>query len=187
MAGTLPPELAEVSFAERSKISAPLYKTRAQISRHLQTFRDRLSDRTLRAFGIPLRTTEVDIEIQEPANPDIGIGRVFDRSWELLTPIVPVFLIKAIVKRHFSRKIPYIIYMNISRLASQWEASINSALLRMQKEAERRLDELIATVERLIETGREDRAPVIRHDLQRIASAQRTVSILEETTLRRSH
>ncbi len=139
------------------------------------------------AFGIPLRITEVDIEIQEPANPDIGIGRVFDHSWELLSPVVPVFLIKATAKRHFSRKIPYIIYMNISRLASQWEGSINGALLRLEKEAERRLDELIATVDRLIETGREDRALLIRHDLQRIASAQLTVSILEETTLRRGH
>ncbi|HSR07677.1 MAG TPA: hypothetical protein VLM42_11035 [Bryobacteraceae bacterium] len=101
---------------------------------------------------------------------------MFDRSWELLSPAVPVFLIKAIVKRHFSRKISYIVYMNISRLASQWEASINSALLRLEKEAQRRLDELIATVERLIETGREDRAPAIRQDLQRIASAQRAIS-----------
>ncbi len=176
LARTLATELIEVSLAERSSIAVPLNKTRAQISRHLQTFRDRLSDRTMRAFGIPLKTTEVDIEMQEPANPDIGIGRVFDRSWELLSPVVPVFLIKPIVKRHFSRKIPYIVYMNLSRLASQWESSINSALLKLENEAERRLDELLATVERLIETGREDRAAVIQHDLRRIVSAQRAVS-----------
>jgi hypothetical protein len=79
------------------------------------------------------------------------------------------------VKRHFSRKIPYIVYMNLSRLASQWEESINSALLRLGKEAERRLDELIVTVERLIETGRGDRVPVIRHGLDRIESARSAV------------
>ena len=180
--GVVPAELAAVSLLERAKIVAPLYQTRTQISRHLQTFRDRLSDRTMRAFGIPLRTMEVDIEIEEPANPDIGIGRVFDRSWELLSPIVPVFLIRSIVKRHFSGKIPYIVYMNLSRLASQWEDSINRALLRLEKEAARRIDELIATVEHLIETGRGDRAAVIRHDLERIESARSTVSGVKETT-----
>ena len=182
LARTLPAELARVSLTERAKIVTPLHKARGQISRHLQVFRDRLSDRTMRGFGIPLRTTEVDTEIQEPASPDIGIGRVFDRSWELLSPVIPVFLIKSIVKRHFSGKIPYIVYMNLSRLASQWEDSINSALLRLEREAERRLDDLIVTVERLIETGRGDRAPVIRRDLNRIESARSAIAGLKETT-----
>ena len=179
LARTLATELIKVSLAERARIVAPLHKTCRQISRHLQHFRDRLSDRTLRAFGVPLRTTEVDIEMQEPANPDIRIGRVFDRNWELLSPVVPVPLIKSMVKRHFSRKIPYLVYVNLSRLASQWEESINSALLEVEKEAECRLDELIATVERLIETGRTDRAPAIRHDLDRIESARSAISRLQ--------
>jgi GTP-binding protein EngB required for normal cell division len=179
---TLSVELAAVSLAERSRLSAPLYKTRTQVSRYLQTFRDRLSDRTMRAFGVPLRTTEVEIEIREPEAPDIAIGRVFDRNWELLSPIIPVFLIKSIVKRHFSRKIPYVVYMNLSRLASQWEESINGALLKLEREATGRLDALIATVERLIETGRGDRAPVIRRDLNRIESARGAIESCKETT-----
>lgn len=179
---TLSAELAVVSRAERPRIANALYKTRTQISRRLQTFRDELSDRTMGAFGVPLRTTEVDVEIQEPASLDIGIARVFDRNWELLSPVVPVSLIRAIVERHFSRKIPYMVYMNLSRLASQWEESINNALLRLENEAARRIDELIATVERLIEIGRGDRAPVLRHDLDRIESARSAVSGLRETT-----
>ena len=181
LARTLSGELTTVSLAERSRIAAPMYKTRVQISRRLQTFRDQLSDRTMRAFGVPLRTTEVDIEIEEPANPDIRIGRVFDRSWELLSPVVPVFLIRSTVKRHFSGKIPYIVYMNLSRLASQWEESINSALLRLEKEAERRLDELKGTVERLIDAANRDQVPAIRQDLDRIASARTAIEHLEGT------
>jgi GTPase Era involved in 16S rRNA processing len=179
---TLRVELIAVSLAERPRIAAPLYKTRTQVSRRLQTFRDQLSERTMGAFGVPLRTTEVDVEIQEPASPDIGIARVFDHNWELLSPVVPVSLIRAIVRRHFSRKIPYMVYMNLSRVASQWEESINNALLRLEKEAARRIDELIATVERLIETGQGDRAPVLRHDLDRIESARSAVSGLKEST-----
>ena len=41
-------------------------------------------------------------------------------------------------------------------------------MLTMEKEAERRLDELVATVGHLIETGGSDRLPAIRQDLERI-------------------
>ena len=103
----------------------------------------------MRAFSVPLRTTEVELEIHDPASPDIRIGKIFDRNWELLSPIVPVNLIKDLVRRHLSRQIPYKLFANVSRLASQWEDTINSSLLNMEKEAERRLDELVVTVDTL--------------------------------------
>jgi GTP-binding protein EngB required for normal cell division len=174
-------ELSQISLAERSKLIEPIQRTSRQVFRYLQEFRDRLSERTSRAFGVPLHTTEVEIEIQEPRTPDISVGRVFDRSWELLSPVLPVALIKPLVRGHFARQVPYIIYKNISRLTSQWEESINAALLKMGKEAERRLDELIVTVERLIEGASRDMVPAIRQDLDRIASARTTIEHLEET------
>jgi GTP-binding protein EngB required for normal cell division len=169
-------ELIQVSHAERSKLIEPLHRTAAQVLRYLQEFRDRLSDRTSRAFGVPLRTTEVDIEIQEPRTPDISVGRVFDRNWELLSPVLPVVLIKPLVRRHFAGQIPYIVYKNISRLVSQWEESISAALLNMGKEAEHRLDEFMGTVERLIDGVNRDWVPAIQQDLDRIASARSAIA-----------
>ncbi len=169
-------ELTQVSNAERSKLIEPLQGTATQVLRYLQEFRDRLSDRTSRAFGVPLRTTEVDIEIREPRTPDVSVGRVFDRNWELLSPILPVALIKPLVRRHFAGQIPYIVYKNISRLASQWEESISAALLNMAKEAEHRLDELMGTVERLIDRANIDGVPAIQQDLDRIASARTAIA-----------
>ena len=173
--GTLSVELARISLAEHSRIIEPLQKTKRQVFRYLQEFRDRLSEGTLRAFGIPLRTTEVEIEVQEPQTPDIRVGRIFDRNWELLSPVAPVVLIKPLVRRHFTQRIPDIVYANISRLTSQWEESINAALLRIGKEAERRFDEPIATVERLIETASSDRVPAIKNDLERMDSARKAI------------
>jgi hypothetical protein len=172
---SLSAELTRVSLAERSRLFEPIQKTTRQVSRHLQEFRDRLSESTLRAFGVPLRTTEVEIEVQEPRAPDIRVGRIFDRNWELLSPVMPVLLIKSLVRRHFIQRIPDIVYANLSRLTSQWEESINAALLSIGKEAERRLTELIATVERLIETAGSDRVPAIKDDIQRMASARKAI------------
>ena len=170
LSSALTEHLSRISAAEGPRLAEPLQRVASQIFRNLQDFRLRLSDGTMRAFGIPLRTTEVEMEIHDPESPDIRIGKIFDRNWELLSPIVPVALIKGAVRRHFDRQVSDKLFTNVSRLASQWETIINSALLNLEKEAERRLDELVATVGHLIETSEGDRLPAIRQDLARIES-----------------
>jgi hypothetical protein len=81
----------------------PLDKLKIQMFRSLQNFRDRLSDRAMRAFGVPLRTSEQEIQLHVPHTPDIHIGQVFDRSWELLSPILPYVASRTVVRNHFSR------------------------------------------------------------------------------------
>jgi GTP-binding protein EngB required for normal cell division len=169
-------ELTVLSIRERSSFLAPLNRVRKQAFRSLQQFRDRLSDRTVRAFGVPLRTTETEIDVVEPRAPDIRVGRVFDRNWELLSPLLPVWPIKAAVHRHFARTISYAIYLNLSRLSSQWEESVNGALWGVEKEARRRLDELLGTVERLVESGSNERAPQLRADLERLEEARKSLA-----------
>jgi GTP-binding protein EngB required for normal cell division len=176
LASALRDELTVLSIRERSSFLAPLHRVRKQAFRALQQFRDRLSDRTMRAFGVPLRTTETEIDVVEPRTPDIRVGRVFDRNWELLSPILPVWPIKAAVHRHFARTISYAIYLNLSRLSSQWEESVNGALWGVEREARRRLDELLGTVERLVESGGNERAPRLRADLERLEEARKSLA-----------
>jgi GTP-binding protein EngB required for normal cell division len=176
LAAALRDQLAAVSVRERGSFLEPLHKVRKQTHRALQQFRDRLSDNTLRAFGVPLRTTETEIPVVEPATPDIRVGRVFDRNWELLSPILPVWLIRAVVRRHFERTISYLIYENLSRLSAQWEESVNGALWSVEKEARRRLDELLGTVERLVENSGQERAPQLRADLERLETARKSLT-----------
>jgi len=177
--GALRGELAALSIRHRDSFLEPWHSVRKQTFRALQQFRDRLSDSTMRGFGVPLRTTETEIGVVEPRTPDIRIGRVFDRNWELLSPILPVFAIQAVVRRHFARTVPYLIEQNLSRLATQWEESVNGALKDMEKEARRRLDELMATVERLVGSGSKKRTPQLRVDLERIEAARK--SLVAET------
>jgi GTP-binding protein EngB required for normal cell division len=176
LASALRDELTVLSIRERSSFLAPLHKVTKQAFRALQQFRDRLSDRTMRAFGVPLRTTETEINVVEPSTPDIRVGRVFDRNWELLSPVLPVWMIKGIVRRHFARTISYLVFQNLSRLGSQWEESINGVLWGVEKEARRRLDELIGTVERLVESSSNERAPHLRADLERLEKARKSLA-----------
>jgi GTP-binding protein EngB required for normal cell division len=177
LADALRERLGQLSIGERDAFLAPLHRVRTQTFRALQTFRDRLSERTIAAFGVPLRTTETEIDVVEPAAPDIRIGRVFDRNWELLSPLVPVWAIRRVVRRHFARTVSYLVYQNLSRLSTQWEESVNGALWGIEKEARRRLDELLGTVERLVESGGNRRAPQIRVDLERLDAARKSLPL----------
>jgi GTP-binding protein EngB required for normal cell division len=175
LANALREELAALSARERHALAAPLNRVRKQAQRALQQFRDRLSDRTMRVFGVPLRTTETEIRVAEPATPDIRIGRVFDRNWELLSPILPAGLIRRAVERHFARTVSYLVYENLSRLAAQWEEGINGALRSIEKESFRRLDELLATIGRLLENSGE-LAPELRADLDRLEAMRQSLA-----------
>jgi len=168
---SLTEELTAISDRQRADFLAPLEKAKRRALRRLQVFREELSERTESAFGVPLHTTEMEIQIEEPNRPDIWIGRVFDRNWELLSPILPIRLVRPLVEGRFRRRVPEVIETNLSRLATQWEESINIAMTRICKVAERRLDDMADTVDRLVACS-SDAAPQIRVDLERLNVAR---------------
>jgi len=175
LASALRDELTALSDRHRDSLLEPLRQAREQTFRSLQQFRDRLSDSAMRGFGVPLRTSESEIGVVAPATPNVRVGRVFDRNWEVLSPILPAFAIEAVVRRHFARTIPHLVEQNLGRLATQWEESVNSALRSVEKESHRRLDELMPTVGRLVGSSNKKRTPQLRADLERIEAARKSL------------
>jgi GTP-binding protein EngB required for normal cell division len=161
-------EMDELSRKHREEFVEPVEHVSRQLAQSLQDFRNRLSERALETLGVPLRTTEVDFRPEAPRKPDVRVGKIFDRNWELLSLVVPMRLVKTLVKRHFESKIQDAVFMNLSRLVSQWEEVVAASLVTLRKEAERRFDEFVLTIERLIAAAGEE-APHIRADLQRLA------------------
>ncbi len=162
--------LAGISASHRSDFLKPLRDVERQYIRVLQGFRDRLSERAMDLFGVPLRTTETEIEPESPKAPDIKIGRMFDHNWELLSPIIPMTVFRGVVKARFLRKMNDESFKNLSRLTSQWADLENAAIVHMQHEAERRLEDLVQTVERLTASSRVH-VPNIKSDLDRVCQA----------------
>ena len=160
-------EMAAVSGRHREEFIEPVRHVGKQLSQALQDFRNRLSERMLETLGVPLRTTEVELNTREPRTPDVRVGKIFDRNWELLSAIVPMALFRSTVKHHFERKVGEAVFVNLSRLVSQWSDAVNASLALLEKDAERRLDGLIATIERLIAAAGQE-APRIRDDLQEL-------------------
>jgi GTP-binding protein EngB required for normal cell division len=157
--------LGALSAANRREFSEYVEKVRKQLARSLQDFRARLSERTTAAFGVPLHVTEIEIETAPPHSPDIKVGKVFDRSWELLSWVIPMWMVKGMVRRHLLvRKLPFEVFKNLSRVTSQWDESIRTALLAIEKQAATRLDDLMGTIESLLSRAESD-APELAADL----------------------
>jgi GTP-binding protein EngB required for normal cell division len=173
LAESLTSRLGLLSAANRRTFAEPVDRLKRQLARCIQDFRARLSQRTSAAFGVPLRTTEIEMEAEEPRTPDVHVGKVFDRNWELLGFLIPMWLFQGLVRRHLLRRsIPYEVFKNLSRLTSQWEESINTALFAMEKQAAARLDELMATIESLLARAG-SYAPALRADLQRLEEMEK--------------
>ena len=163
--------LKDLSASHKVEFLKPLRDVQRQYLRVLQAFRDRLSEQMLETFGVPLRTTETEIEPESPKAPDIDIGRIFDHNWELLSPIIPMTVLGGAVKMRFLHKVDYETFKNLSRLTTQWTDIVAAAAIKMQREAEWRLEELIKTVDHLTAASTA-RVPVIRSDLDRVRQAQ---------------
>jgi GTP-binding protein EngB required for normal cell division len=158
-------EMSQLSKAHEAEFIEPARRVSRQLSQSLQDFRNRLSERMLTILGVPLRTTEMDLHAEQPRSPDVRVGKIFDRNWELISFVIPMTFVRGILKRHFRRKVEDVVFMNLSRLASQWEEIVNTALFALQAQSMRRLDNLISTIEKLLEMAGQE-APRIRADLE---------------------
>ena len=167
MSAGLTREMAELSRKHRNEFVEPVRRTGRQLSQSLQDFRNRLSERLLETLGVPLRTTEMELRTEDPRSPDVRVGRIFDHNWELLSWVIPMALVRGAVRKHYQRKVEALVFTNLSRLASQWEEIANESLRALEKESIRRLDGLIATIEKLIASAGQQ-APEIRADIERL-------------------
>jgi GTP-binding protein EngB required for normal cell division len=152
-------ELATISAAESDTFQTTLRDLQRQCREHLQAFREQLSERVLRLTGSALQTSETEIEVRLPKAPDVSVGKVFDHSWELISALIPMWLVRAAIRRRFADKVQSEVEKNLSRLTSQWEENLRKAIGESEKEAERRFDELVFTVRRLLsasDTGKKE-------------------------------
>lgn len=157
--GELVQELSAVSSEHQNAFCEPLREVERQCQRNLQAFRDQLSEKVLRVFGIPLRTTEAEIVVQPPRSPDISVSHVFDHSWEVISFLIPMPLVRWVVERRFYERVEQEVYKNLSRLTTQWEERVHASIFNSAKEAERRFDELVLTVGRLL-SGEDEHATI---------------------------
>lgn len=160
-------EMMRISQTEHRHFFGTLQKAHAGLSRSLDIFRSLLANNVERVLGLKLAEAEWKIEIAPPTQPDIKISRTYDYHIDLIWFLIPMFIFRPLFEKHFLRMIPGEVFVNLSRLAAQWEDRINKAIEGMKKQALNYVQEEIATIESLLSKaqGRSEEIKAIIQEL----------------------
>jgi len=150
MAETLSGEMHQISKTEHIHFLGTLKKSHAKFSRSLEAFRKFLDENIENVLGVRLAQVDWNIDVAEPDHPDIAFTKSFDIHLDLLWFLIPMFLFRRIFERHFISGVPKEVEINISRLAYQWEKSVNNAIEAMRLQAITYIQEELATIESLL-------------------------------------
>jgi hypothetical protein len=148
--GTLVEELDHISKTEYKHFLGTLKKAHASLSRSLEAFRSILNQNIEKVLGLRLAEADWKIDVAEPHQLDIKIGRTFDFHFNLLWFLIPMFIFRPLFERHYLNEVPNGVFVNLSRLAAQWEDRINKAIEGMKKQALKYVQDELSTIESLL-------------------------------------
>jgi len=143
-------EISHISKTEHQHFFGTLKKAHASLSRSLEAFRNLLNQNIERVLGLRLAEADWKIEVAEPHQPDIRAGRTFDFHFGLIWFLIPMFIFRPLFERHYLNEVTNEVFVNLSRLAAQWEDRINKAIEGMKKQALKYVQDELATVEALL-------------------------------------
>ena len=170
--------LRRLSESERENLLAPLREAETGLGRIVGGFRERLAQRIRETLSVELADDEHSIQVATPASPDVSVGRVFDTPWDTIWFVIPVPILRPVIRRHFIRQLHWEMEKNLSRLAAQWSERINLSITEAVAREEAYVDNEIATVLSILSQGK-SRVPSIRQALDETNTLGRTLQ--EET------
>ncbi len=150
VAETMTEEMRRISQTEHRHFYGSLKKAHASFARSLEAFRMLLGGNVEKVLGVRLAETNWEIDVMEPCQPDIRTPQSFDIHLDLLWFLIPMGLFRRFFERFFIRGIPREVETNLSRLASQWEDSINRTIEEMRKQAVQYVRDELSTIDALL-------------------------------------
>jgi hypothetical protein len=166
-------ELGPVSDAHADSWKPLLDEGAAHVNRSVRAFKDRLAAQVIRTLGIPFSGVQFEARVSSPTRPDTAIGRTFDTPWDSIWFLVPMWLFRPLVRRHFRRIISWEVEKNLFRLAAQWSGAIDDSITAMVDEARGFMRVEQETILRLLTAG--------TNDLERIEKAIADILCLKST------
>jgi hypothetical protein len=135
LAAELKDELAPLSSRSAEQFEPLLEDAQSSVSRMAHAFQGRLADAIENALDMHFAGAAFSPEIKMPKRPDIQVSRIFDIPFHLLGFLVPMWLFRPLVKRHFRNRIGWEAQKNLYRLAGQWADAIGESIARMADDA----------------------------------------------------
>jgi hypothetical protein len=158
--GTLEEKLAVVSFYGETHLAGFLVEAQSSFQRSVRGFQDRLAREIERALGVSFAGAQFRAEIEEPARPDVRVGKTFDTNIDLLWFLFPMGLFRPFAFRQFRKQIAWEVEKNLSRLASQWADAVNRSIRGLARQSMEFMREELSTLQELVENAEDRRADI---------------------------
>jgi GTP-binding protein EngB required for normal cell division len=153
-------ELAEVSYYGETHLAGFLVTAQSSFQRAVRAFQDRLAKEIERALGISFTGGQFHAEIEEPARPDVRVGKTFDSQIDLLWFFIPMSLFRPLAFRHFRKQNAWEVEKNLSRLASQWADAVNESIAGLSRQSLEFMRDELATIQSLVENAHDRRVEI---------------------------
>ena len=147
---TFSEEIRVISKNEHGNFLGTLKKAHAGFSRSLEAFCKFLGDNIEKVLCVKMVEVDWKIDVIEPEHPDISFAKSFDIHLDLIWFFIPMFIFRRIFEQHFIKGVPKEVEINLSRLAYQWEKSVNNSIEAMRMQAINYIHEELSTIEALL-------------------------------------
>lgn len=168
-------ELAEVSYYGETHLAGFIVTAQSSFQRSVRAFQGRLAKEIERALGISFTGARFHAEIEEPARPDIRVGKTFDTQIDLLWFLIPMSVFRLLAFRHFRKQIVWEVEKNLSRLASQWADAVNRSIGGLARQSLEFMRNEATTIRGLVENA-EDRRDDIGKALAELDDLEASLS-----------
>ncbi len=98
---------------------------------------------------------------------------MFDIPFEIVWFLIPMWVFRPLVNRHFLRRIPWEVDKNLHRLAAQWSQAIAASIDELAQQAQEFMRQELATIEGLVSTA-QDQRPAIEEALAVLDGLEQT-------------
>ncbi len=166
-------ELAEVSFYGETHLAGFLVTAQSSFQRAVRAFQDRLAKEIERALGISFTGAQFHAEIEEPARPDVRVGKTFDTQIDLLWFLIPMSVFRSFAFRHYRKQIAWEVEKNLSRLASQWADAVNRSIGFLARQSLEFMQDELVTIRSLVGNAGDRREEILNAlaELDRLESS----------------
>jgi hypothetical protein len=153
-------ELAEISYYGETHLAGFLVTAQSSFQRAVRAIQDRLAKEIERALGISFTGAQFHAVIEEPARPDVRVGKTFDTQIDLLWFLIPMSLFRPLAFRSFRKQIAWEVEKNLSRLASQWADAVNRSIGGLARQSLEFMRDELSTIQSLAENAHDRRVEI---------------------------
>ena len=121
-----------------------------RLRRVVEAVRDRLSRNIHEATGLTVSTATWTVERPSVVSIPVAVSRTFMMSWEMLSWLLPMWLIGGMFRRHVIGRVPWEVEKNLTRLVGDWAEAVDAAVANLRHEAEVWVDTELSTLDRLL-------------------------------------